>query len=66
MKQKKKLPKILKKKTLYNYDYSQYIYFDFLTNYFFFFSIKHHYSNSYLDYFNRNKFLKLHDFRYRA
>ena len=66
MQQKKKLPKVLKKKTFYNDDYNQHIYFDFLTNYFFFFSIKHDCSNSYLDYFNRNKFLKLHDFRYRA
>ena len=66
MKQKKKLPKILKKKTLSNEESCRNVHFDFLTNYFFLFSIKNNYSSSYLDYFNRNKFLKLHDFRYKA
>ena len=66
MKQKKKLPKILKKKALCSDDYNQSIYFDFLTNYFFLFSVRCGYSRSYLDYFNRNKYLKLHDFRYKA
>jgi len=65
MEKKKKIPNFVKKKTFFIDNIQNNIQYDFLTNYYVVLKTLQNYSNE-SNFIMKNKFLKLHDFRYKA
>ena len=65
MQQKKNLPNFIKKKKFIIKNIKNNIQYDFITNYYLILKNQKNYSNN-ANFIFKNKFLKLHDFRYKA
>ena len=65
MQQKRKIPKFFKKKIFHSHGITNSIQYDFITNYFIILKKSCHTTHTNLFIF-KNKFLKLHGFRYNA